>query len=121
MVRILPVLWDLPDGTWRLSLSHWVGGALEPPTPSPTSTWNARSLICDHGGEGPRCSGPGARLAPGGPAEHAAPKTHHEIQWGPRARLPGVQGLRGGEDKNGYFKSETVWHCKSLSEPEEKN
>jgi hypothetical protein len=35
---------------WRLPLSHWVGGALEPLTPGSISTWNTRSSICDHGG-----------------------------------------------------------------------
>jgi hypothetical protein len=43
---------------WRLPLSHWVDGALESPTPTPVSTWNTRSSICDHGGEAPRRAGP---------------------------------------------------------------
>jgi hypothetical protein len=58
VVRILPVLWDLHGGTWRLPLSHWAGGALEPPTPGSISTWNTRSSIYDHGGEAPRHAGP---------------------------------------------------------------
>jgi hypothetical protein len=42
-------------------------------------------------------------MAPGGTAEHAGAQTPHELQWGPRARLPGRQGLRGGSAKKGHF------------------
>ena len=84
--------------------SHWVVGAPEPPPVAPGSARNTRSHDSSSHPVPLWGSGPGARLAPDGPAEHAGPKTRHEIQWGPRARLPGGQGLRGGEDKNGYFK-----------------
>jgi hypothetical protein len=103
VVRILPAPWGLPGGNWWLPLSNRAVGGPEPPSVTSVGAQEMMSLICDHGGEVPRGSGPVGRMAPDGPAEHAGAQTPLELQWGARARLPGGQGLRGGEDKNGYL------------------
>jgi hypothetical protein len=72
----------LPVGAWRLPPSHWVVGAPKPPPVAPGSTRNTRSHDSPLHPVPPRCSGPGARLAPGGPAERAGAKTRRELQWG---------------------------------------
>jgi hypothetical protein len=70
----------------------WAVGAPKPPPVAPGSARNTRSHDSPLHPVPPRCSGPGARLAPGGPAERAGAKTRRELQWGPRARLPGGAG-----------------------------
>ena len=85
----------MPVGAWRLPPSHWVVGAPKPPPVAPGSARNTRSHDSPLHPVPPRCSGPGARLAPGGPAERAGAKTRRELQCGPRGRLVGERG--GGE------------------------
>jgi hypothetical protein len=51
--KILPPPWGLLGATWRLSPSHQLIGALDPPAVTSVSAPNTRSLIFVHGGVGP--------------------------------------------------------------------
>ena len=103
-------LGGLPVGAWRLPPSHWVVGAPKPPPVAPGSARNTRSHDSPLHPVPPRGGGPGARMAPGGPAERAGAQTRRELQLGARAGLPGGQGLRGGEANNGLFSAENILH-----------
>jgi hypothetical protein len=108
VVRILPAPWGLPGGNWWLPLSDRAVEGPEAPSVTSAGVQETTSLICDHGGEVPRGSGPVGRIAPGGSAEHAGAQTPHELNGGGgRARPPGRQGLRGGEDKEWLFSAES--------------
>jgi hypothetical protein len=91
VVRILPAPWGLPGGNWWLSLSDRAVGGPEPPSVTSAGVQETTSLICDHGGEVPRGSGPVGRMAPGASAEHAGAQTPHELQ------LAGGAGQATGE------------------------